>query len=64
MSKIVAMELFKYKPHNKSLWANITRNDLPISMKETKLTKVICIIYPKGKRPDLGYPVNNIKEEK
>jgi hypothetical protein len=22
----------------------------------------LCIIYPKGKRPDLGYPVNNKKE--
>lgn len=25
---------------------------------------IFCIIYPKGKRPDLGYPVNNKKEEK
>jgi len=24
----------------------------------------LCIIYPKGKRPDLGYPVNNKIEEK
>ena len=23
----------------------------------------LCIIYPKGKRPDLGYSVNNKKEE-
>ena len=24
----------------------------------------LCIIYPKGKRPNLGYPVNNKNEEK
>jgi hypothetical protein len=25
------------------------------------LYRIICIIYPKGKRPNLGYPVNNRK---
>lgn len=30
--------------------------------KEDSIT--LCIIYPKGKRPDLGYPVNNKKEKK
>jgi hypothetical protein len=61
MSKVVMMELFKYKPHNKNVWCNVTKQDFPVSFKETKLTKVICIIYPKGKRPDLGYAVNNKK---
>jgi len=33
-------------------------------VEDTRNCKTLCIIYPKGKLPDLGYPVNNIKEEK
>jgi len=31
---------------------------------DTSIYKTLCFIYPKGKRPDLGYPVNNKIEEK
>jgi len=30
-------------------------------VEDTRNCKTLCIIYPKGKRPDLGYSVNNKK---
>ena len=38
--------------------------DLLRCIGDTSEYKTLCIIYPKGKRPDLGYPVNNKIEVK
>jgi hypothetical protein len=57
------MQLFKHKLKNRYLWCDLYECDFnPIQpFEETKFVKVIAIIYPKGKRPDLLYPQNKKK---
>lgn len=59
----VVIELWKDKTNGSygcTAWDKTMLNWVGDTLDATTL----CIIYPKGKRPDLGYSVNNKIEEK
>ena len=57
------IEIFKSIGSNRTICRYIDNDDFK-SLSDDCRYSTIAIIYPKGKRPDLGYPVNNKLEVK